>query len=51
VTEIHVHYTFIWKFKALPGWKLIPEQEAGMQNEWEFSKAENFWMNFKLYQF
>ena len=20
-----LHYTFIWKFKALPGWKLIPE--------------------------
>jgi len=20
-----LHYTFIWKFKALPGWQIIPE--------------------------
>jgi len=20
-----LHHTFIWKFKALPGWELIPE--------------------------
>jgi len=20
-----LHYTFMWKFKALPGWKIIPE--------------------------